>query len=280
MKLTHIDLYSGEDEIGSFALRDSSLQNRYILRNATGLDADEIVSKYYGSGLVSKAKFFNLSLRPRDIVLSIVLNPQYTFNESFSELRDELYRTIASSRTGLVTLYFKYAGTTAATISGHVTKFESSYFTGNPEVTITIRCDDPVFRAPNPVRINVNATLTNPMVVVADSRSSAPHGFGIQVTFTAAASAFEIQDKATSPDWVFSVAPSGGFLVGDEFYMSNESTKQLYIQRGATKINLMDKVAVGSVWPILFPGSNTLYYVRNTSILWHQLEFYPSHWGV
>jgi len=280
MKLTHIDLYSGDVEIGSFALRDSSMRNRYILRNATGLDADEIVSKYYGTGLVSSAKFFNLSLRPRDIVLSITLNPQYSVNESFSDLRDELYRTIASSRSGLVTLYFKNTGTISAMISGHVTKLESSYFTGNPEVTMTIHCDDPVFRAPNPVRINTNVTLPSPALLVADSRSSAPHGYTTQMTFTANTAIFEIQDKATLPEWSFVVAPAGGFLINDVFYMTNEATKALYIQRGATRINLMDKISYGSIWPLLFPGSNSLYYVRNSSVVWNKLEYYPAHWGV
>src|SRR4029077_11294562 len=144
-------LFAGKIEAISFSLSKSDPSAQYMVRNMIGLDTEELIPRFYGFGLVTGPKYYDFKLKPRLIVIRIVLNPRFNIDESYSDVRDTLYRAISAARTGLVTLQFNSGGTTVAQIMGFITKFEVPYFTPLPEVQITVRCDDPMFRAINSV---------------------------------------------------------------------------------------------------------------------------------
>jgi hypothetical protein len=49
MKITNIDLLSSDDTlVANFSFRDPGTINPYIVKEIVGLDADEIVPKFYG----------------------------------------------------------------------------------------------------------------------------------------------------------------------------------------------------------------------------------------
>jgi hypothetical protein len=282
MRVTTVTLYAvpGEEVI-TFSLRDSDPRAQYVIRNMVGLDAEELIPKFYGSGLYTKPKFFDFGLKAREIVARIILNPRIRIDESYSDIRDELYRAISSTRTGQVTLHFNSGATTVSQISGFITKFEVPYFTQLPEVQITIRCDDPMFRGINPVEFEPADMKTVNPIIIADSLSTAPHGFCIELTFKAAAPSFTIQDVPTNPEWLFKVVPSGGFLIGDKLYFSSEfANKYLYMVRAGVTTYLTDRIQPNSIWPILFPGSNSFHFVDIASFNWNEVDFYPAYWGV
>jgi hypothetical protein len=285
MRVTSISLYASKEtevsEAISFSLVKGDLRDRYVARNIVGLDAEDIVPKFYGTSLYSKSKMYNFSLKTRDIAVRIILNPSFHLQESYSDVRDELYKAISATRFGLVTLHLNSGATTVAKIQGYITKFESTYFTELPEVQLTISCDDPLFRAINPVDYAPGDFPVNNPVIIPDSISTAPHGFTMQVTFSAATPSFTIQDTAANPEWTFVVTPTGGFQVGDVLYFSSEfSNKYLYIMRGVTRIDLMDVISPQSIWPILFPGATEFYFVNLSQMVWDAFEYYPAYWGV
>lgn len=282
MRLSNVEMYSANfEEAINFGLRDIPPTSQYMIREILGLDAEEIIPKFYGMGLNTKSRFYDFGLKPRDIVIRTVLNPNFVNDESYSNIRDDLYRAISANRTGQVVLHFRSGATLISRIFGSVTKFEVPYFTKLPEVQLTIHCSDPMFRAINPVLFNpADLSIANP-VIVPDSLSTAPHGFTMQVTFKANTPTFTIQDVQTNPDWKFKIIPAGGFLNGDVLYFSSEfSNKYLYIIRGGTTIRLIDKIEPTSIWPIIFPGTNTFYFVDLASFNWNSLEYYASYWGV
>ena len=282
MRLTSVDMYSPDfSEAITFNVRDANSDDRYMVRTILGLDADDIVAKFYGFTTNTKSRMYDMRLKAREIVVRIVLNPNFRVDESYSAVRDSLYRAISAARTGMVTLHFKSGGTIVARISGFITKFEVPYFVKLPEVQLTVRCDDPMFRAINPV-IFAPADLktTNP-ILVPDTLSTSPHGFTFQATFKATAASFTIQDVATQPEWTFTITPSGGFLSGDVLYFSSEFiNKYCYMVRGGVTTYLMDKLSPASVWPMLFPGQNSLHFVNIASINWNTLQYYAAYWGV
>ena len=281
MRITDVSIYSGSIETVSFSLVSSDPSARYMVRDMLGLDAEELVPRFYSFGLQSGAKFYDFVMKARTIVIRFTLNPNFSFGESYSDIRDTLYKSISSARNGLVTLNFNSSGATAAKIMGFITKFEVPYFTPLPEVQITIRCDDPIFRAINPVHYKSTDLKTTNPIQIADSISSAPHGFEFQATFKAASPALTIQDQASNPDWYFKVIPTGGFLSGDVLTMSSEySIKKLYYVRGGVTTYLVDKLDTKSVWPIVFPGVNNLYFLEIANFNWNYLEYYPAFWGV
>jgi hypothetical protein len=283
MRLTTVDLYSPNfTETITFGLRQLDTDSVYMVRGIVGLDAEDIIPKFYGFGLNTKPKFYDMGLKPRDVVMRIVLNPRWELDENYSDIRDTLYRAISATRTGMVTLHFRSGATIVAKLSGFITKFEVPYFVQLPEVQLTIRCDDPIFRAINPVifkAAEMNA-LVNP-VIVPDSLSTAPHGFSAKIIFTLNSPAFTIQDVPTDPEWKFKVTPDGGFLVGDELYLSTEYTnKYLYMVRGSTTTHLIDKLEPTSIWPVIFPGTNSFHFPELASFDWDNLTYYAAYWGV
>ena len=299
MRLTAVDLYSPNfTETITFGLRPSDLSSVYMIRNIVGLDADDIIPKFYGFGLQTKPKFYDMSLKPRDVVMRIVLNPRWELDEDYSDIRDTLYRAISATRTGMVTLHFKAGGTIVAKLSGFITKFEVPYFVKLPEVQITVRCDDPILRAVNPVvftfepivEITPNLLLDSlPIgdindpnsVRIPDSLSTAPHGFSMKIVFTLNSPSFTIQDAPTNPEWIFKVIPDDGFLVGDELYLSTDYVnKYIYRVRGGNVLHLVDKVEPTSIWPIIFPGSNVFHIPETASFEWDNLTYYAAYWGV
>lgn len=282
MRVTAIDLYTpdGAEPI-SFSLRDLDPTAQYNIRTIVGLDAEDLVPKFYGFGLNTQVRFYEFVLKPRDIVARIILTPRTRLDESFSDVRDQLYRAISSTRFGQISLNFRAGGTTVAKIVGLITKFEGAYFQQLPEVQLTINCSDPMFRAINPVtRVTEELPTTNP-VTIADSLSTAPHGFTMQFVFTEDTPSFTIQDVETDPEWKFKITPALGFQTDDILYISSEYTnKTAYIIRDGDVIFLLDNIEPTSIWPILFPGGNSFHFVDLDSVTWESMEFYAAYWGV
>lgn len=287
MRVTDISLYSNNVEFINFSLIKADPLAQYVIRNITGLDAENIIHKFYGFGAQTISKYYDFRLSPRDIVMKIALNPHFRLAETYSDVRDDLYRAISSARTGLITIYFNAVGTSIAQITGFISKFEISHFEEVPEVTMTIHCDDPIFRAVNPVvytAVDVSPmvqTLTGPPTVVADGDSTAPHGFALQLKVDSAIPQLTIQDAYDDPEWKFQIIPNGGFILDDVLHFSSEfSNKELYIDRSGTIIHLMDRIQPGSIWPIIFPGANEFYLMEFSSFTLEELSFHAAYWGV
>jgi hypothetical protein len=282
MRVTSVSLYSpAQVEAITFNLRNPNPDDQYMIRAMAGLDSEELVPRFYGFGLQTKCKFYDFGMKPRDVVIRAVLNPRFILNESYSEIRDRLYRTISAARSGKVALHFQSGTTIVAKIEGFITKFEVPYFSETAEVQLTVRCDDPMFRAINSVKfLTADLRTTNP-IIIPDSLSTSPHGFKMQVTFKANAASFTIQDVATNPEWKFKVIPNGGFLTNDVLYLSSEFTnKYLYIVRGGATTYLIDRIENGSLWPILFPGHNEFHFVDIASFNWNSIEYFAAYWGI
>lgn len=281
MRITDIELYSSTNvDAINFSLRHTKPTDRYHVKNITGLDAEDIIPKFYGAGLVTKPRYYEFGMKPRIIVMRLILNPSFKLDETVSDVRDALYRVISASRTGKVSLNMNAAGTTVARTAGFITKFEVPHFTDRPEIQLTIQCDDPKFRGINSVVYDDELVQANPFVIV-DGLSTAPHGFTMLATFKAASSTFTIQDAPSNPEWKFQVTPASAFANGDKLYLSSEgANKYLYMVRGAATTYLMDKILPTSIWPIIFPGSNSFYIPELATLTLNNVTFYPAYWGV
>lgn len=279
MRVTSVELHpANSSAVCVLSFRDPGRVNPYNVKSITGLDADEIVSRFYrGSG--STTKFYNLSLEKKDISVLISLNPSFETNETYSILRDNLYKIISSSRTGSVEVQFKDGETVVASVSGLVKKFEATHFDKEPQVQLTISCDDPMLRAPTPVVVNA-ALLNEANANIQDLFSTAPHGFQFTIFVINPVASIRITDPLDLT-WEFVVTPVGGFLANDVLHFSSErNDKQLYLTRGATTIYLADVISPISVWPILFPGDNTFALDNPTKLTWTSVQFRPTYWGV
>lgn len=281
MKLTSVEIHpDNSSEVMVLSFRDPQSLNPYSVKSILGLDTDEIVPRYYGAN--GSTKFYNLSLENRNIVIKAGLNPNFADSESFSDLRDRIYKMIASSRIGRVQLQFKNGTEVIAAIHGFFSKLETPHFEKEQTVQLTVKCDEPMLKALQPVRVNVAGLYPADSRIV-DSKSTAPHGFVFDMNVDSACPAIKILDPGDLT-WSFEVVPVGGFLAGDVLHFSSEyNAKEIYVLRGEAKIYLADKITLGSIWPVLFPGENRfgfLTYTMPIGLTWNTISYYPTYWGV
>lgn len=296
MKLTHVSLYANDVEALTFSLRPGRTDSKFQVRQILGLDADDLIPRFYGFGhelgVDPPRRFYDFGMNPREIVVRVTLNPRFELDESYSDIRDEMLRAISASRTGEVTLLFNYVGTNVAKIDGFITKFEVPHWTALPEVQMTIRCEDPVLRGANPIRYeNMDPAFTASgsgvgQLVMGDNLSTAPHGLTMQVTIGVETGTITIQDAELDTDWKMIIgAPIVGledaFQIGDILTISSESKiKAAYVERAGSTYNLLDKIHAGSQWPIIFPGFNEFWVPQAASLDFNYVEYYPAYWGI
>lgn len=291
MKLTNVTIHSNGAEVAKLSFRDPGAINPYTAKTIVGLDADDIVANFSGYGQQGGQKHYTPSLKNREIILRIALNSDWGNGRSYSELRDDLYRAIASSRTGLIQLRFQDGKKVVAAISGFIAKFEAPHFTETPEVQITVRCTDTMLRALDPVVVDKTYLETNNTIV--NNLSTAPHGLKFNITFTQPSLAFTVRDTDT-PDWSLTVTPGTiggetGFVADDQLWLSSEQgNKYLYLIRLPVSpvpgqdysVHLIDKITPGSSWPTLFPKANNFQFVADGTFRWDEMTYRPTYWGV
>lgn len=310
MRLTNIEMYcSCSHVITNFSFRDPTSSSPYTIKGFYGIDADEIIASFDGVNLSSGSSRHSLSLRKRELVLRVVLNADYSRDQTPSDLRDHLYRRIATNRNGNVRLRFIDNDFIRAEINGFITKFESAHFNEAPEVQITIDCPDPLFRSPYeevlvpqteyqsdedeydggsepPPEIDPGLVIRDGVFEFRDDVSTAPHGCTMRFNFIDNASFFELRDhiSAEENDWFLRVRPpvgSSSFLDGDQLVIVNEfRNRQIYIIRNEVEIHVADRVDPDPAWPVVFPGDNRFVVSHPQNYEVAELVHRHAFWGI
>lgn len=278
MKVTSIELVPEYNlaESAIFSFRDPDASNPYVVKGITGLDAESIIAKYYGT---PTGIFHDLSLENREVFFKIGLNPNYSLLNTYSSLRDTLYKLIASSRTGRLFIKFKNGSTVVAETSGFISKLETALFEKTQDVILSVKCSDPMLKDPNQTTVTV-AGLDPANTVIIDNKSTAPHGFWFNLNITNTLASIVINDPA-NVDWSFSIVLPGGFVSGDLIVFSSVyNQKTLYLVRAGSAYSLADSILPGSAWPIIFPGSNTFSIANPTKVSWASIWYWATYWGV
>lgn len=281
MDITNIIIRpKNSSEICKLNFKDPGAKEPYNVKDIIGLDADEIISQLYGSSRDSKVKFFNLSLRKREIVIQMELNPRFYRNETYGSLRDNIFRMIASARTGLIQVRFNNGDNVVAAIEGFVQKVESPTFNKTQEIHLTISCNDPMLKSLRRTEVDVSG-LDPALTVITDDVSNAPHGFKFAIRVLENVSWFAIADPYDQT-WDFQMLPAGTtFMKDDIIYFSSEyNDKQIYLTREASPIYLANIVVSGSIWPLLFPGKNSFVLANPESYAWNSISYFETYWGV
>lgn len=299
MKITRVEMYSGSEMIAEFNISDLSSKSPYVVKSIAGLDADEIQPMFQGNSLDGRGGFYEFAMPQRHIAIKTTLKPELrNSGVTRSNLRDHLYAAIAKSRTGVVDLRFFNGADCLAHIFGRIVKMEADHFAKEAVVTLTIRCEDPFLYGmtkhvgtPN---VEVDAATNVMTMEVNDFLSTAPHGFVINLRTRAVFDTFVITDR--SGTWTFTLDITDGLSGVDDFVQSgsllvissveHNNYVALYPSSGGQPVRLANKIAVRSVWPILYPGLNDFLLaaklfsanVEPPDVL--SIEWRPKFWGV
>jgi hypothetical protein len=257
MKITSIEVHPENSSSPLIlSLRDPKNLNPFMVKSITGLDADE--------------------LSQRLIVIKVGLNPSYKANAS---LRDSLYRSIYSSRSGMVQIQLLNGSTVVAATSGFITKLEAPHFEKVQEVTFSVQCETALFKSLSPVSVPTSGINLTSLPII-DDESTAPHGFTFDMTVIAAIPSLSITTPA-DPDAKFEIAPSGGFQINDTLLFSSEpNDKYVQVKRVAQIIPIADSILPGYVWPMMYPGTNIFSFSNASKLRLNEFLYYKTFWGV
>jgi len=293
MKVTSVRL-SSEVTYIDIGIKSPGTTDSYLIRSITGLDADDVVQRFYATAedpiSLQERGLYDMVMPNREIVMSIITNPDYGTSETYSDLRDALYKMIAASRFGDVTLSFFDGSTEKAILRGNISKLESVLFSEAPEIQLTIVAKDTMLRAPDSGRVYVSSGTLNASSTafnLTDSDSTAPHGVTWAIQFDADVGSFTLGNN--DEGWIFHLAyPGDGFKEDDILRFSSEHNRKYVFLNGypgdpndppARPYSIIDLITPTSVWPIMFPGTNHFDYVA-TTYTWLNWSYLPVYWGI
>lgn len=282
MNVTDLHLYSTLDVSGTpykhleFSFTSPNISSSYIITNATGLDLDTIYATMYNAYNSTTVRNFRLFSPTRVVSLLISFNPQYSANETVADLRDNIYKLIAYTRNSLLEMRFMNGETELASLYGRLTKVESPLFTSHSQIQLTFECDFPLLTSRNYISVSSPAKPTPSWT---DALSTAPHGYKLAIDITGTVPAqFTIQGIAGSTEANFVIDYQ--LVSGDTLYLSSEENdRYLYRVRSGVTLHLLDKVAFSSVWPLMYPGSNSIT-LPSSNFDWVELKYKATYWGV
>jgi len=313
MNVTSIELWSNLDyssgatpkQHATLSLSQVSYTDSYLIKSVSGLDNADISPHYYGTGngILLGYQYYSMVPPPRVVTFLIKLNPQS--GETVGSLRDELTKMISYTRRGTIEIKFKNGTTHVASLFGLVTKFESNIFTSDADVQITFTCDYPFLKSPTFTELISGTPSATSTFAINDTLSTAPHGVRMELEFTAnvnASTPFTIQGisgQTVAPFVIrydFKSFTSSGKKTVDTLYINTEEeNRSIYVVRTVTVVStgaldttvspnpattyLADKLDANSIWPIIFPGSNSLGF-SNLNFKWNSVKYKPLYWGI
>ena len=267
-------------------------ENGYILKVADGIEPPVFLAVVEGYD-VNGVSVMTSVPQTRDIGFRIGLQPH--LGQSFSDLRDDLYKLISRS----IYVRFMHGADIVAQGVGFIKQFDSSHFVNLPEVAIIVECQDGSFSAPRPVAIPLEEIQTvDPIINYTEG--TAPTGldlqFSVHAPFGQLVDALAVTPSPTSFNiteyskfWAMSGAEVHNvfqvnypFLPGDVINMSTYPKKRrITVTRSGAVIDLAGYVNAGAVWPKVFPGVNAFHWTLDSSwMTWVSATYTPRFWGV
>lgn len=279
MRITKIALktHNPYREVFDLNFRDHESVSPYIVKAITGLDGDEITPRFYPESISSTGAFYDMTLQPRTLVMRIALNPDFSAGESYSSLRDSVYKAIASQRTGKVYLTLYDGDDIMGYLDGFITKFEAPHFSKVPEIQVTIRCDDPYIRGHG---VDAPVDFATGEMFIDDQVSTAPHGFVMRAVVAITTDTFNIRD-ANNYNHLFRVHHPVNFNFGEVIVISSVAgDRYIHLEDGPIVYNIAEMIYPGSIWPTVFPGMNEFTITPVGMFAITNITYKQTFWGV
>ena len=288
MNPTAIHLYSnldngtGSTKHAELNLTSVSRSDSYIIKGMSGLDLDSVSHRYFSNGSVSGFDYYNVVSEPRVVVLAIRLNPQYQLNETANSLRANLQKMVAFTRNSLIELRFMENTTHIASLNGHITKFEASLFSSDPEVQITFHCEEPLLLSPTYTSVSVSPSRSDTKTW-SDNLSTSAHGFKMEIKFpTPTVNFITIQGISGTTKAPFSFGIDTPWVNTILHFSSEKNNRYLYWTASGNTQNIMNLIEPFSVWPMMYPGETSISINTNitNNFIFESITYKNAYWGL
>lgn len=247
--LTMVEVLTVSGRTLELPLRDVS--NGYVVRDIDGLDP--VKASIVSSRLAQvDGTIFQASRREsRNIVMKLGFEPDFV-NTTVSDLRRNLYDYLMPKAP--VVLRFHVDEEAYVDISGMVESLETSLFTKDPEVTISLICFDPDFYALDTVAVTGVSAPSGGRFI--DYEGDVETGLIFTLNVGRSIPGFTLtMDNGTLFQRFELTAPlvSGDVVTVD----TRRGQKGAVRTRGGSNSSLLYAVAPTSTWAELYPGTNT-----------------------
>lgn len=249
------------------------------IRNIDGLDPVKAAVNTSPYGSVDGASYTGSSVRSRNLVLTLGLNPDWNL-WSYETLRDLLYLYFMPKRS--IRLVFYREAKVPVEIYGIVESVEVNPFSKDPEILVSIVCPDPYFTALTATVLTGQSVRPGGAVVVVNYVGTIETGIRVKVSSVSGTAPTSIGVQIDAPTIsYFTVASTVDSL--NYFDMSSLSM-QKYVQNinlGSGVItNLLSKIVDGSVWPTLQPGNNNFSIITDQGVQDWTLTYFARYGGL
>jgi hypothetical protein len=238
--LTKVEVRNPAGDLLTLELEDIS--DGLILADVDGLDPVKATLVSSSFATVDGAQYQSARREPRNILLTIGLEPDYTV-DTIRDLRKRLYPFFMTKSR--VTLKFFDSDGLEVEIEGRVESFDTPLFSKEPEVSISIICFDPDLIDMEEVVVE-SATVSDGTQTPIDYAGSVETGVLIQIFVDRTLTDFTIFHSA--PDSTITVAEFSAALEdGDVVSISSVS--------GDKYVNLLRDFDVSSILYAMTPQS-------------------------
>lgn len=247
----------GVSGLGTLNLRlVDNPDNGLFLKNIEGLNpvrAELATSEY---ARYDGQHYHGSRLGMRNIVFTIALRPNFS-TSSVKDLRDILYKYFTPGGPKLNFVFYTDSLFPNYYISGYAEAFETSLFSADPEVQISVICPDPDFLGPNKqlnVLLNTETTI--------NYEGNRPGGLFFRITNGQQIASGGFSIEYTRPDYTRDTIQYRGSLEGYSVIDFSSKVRQkevLYSSGGMIGViedPRLYEIPIDAVWPLLYPGAN------------------------
>lgn len=251
------------------------------IRNIDGLGPAKANISTSPIGNKTGANFLGTSSDPRNIVLTLAMNPDWV-DWTYEKLREkaDLYFMDQAK----VTLYFETEEKPPVGIVGYVESNEPTLFSKDPETQISIICPDPDFVAEtetvltglttdSAIDIQYNGKIATPVYLKVDENVA---GVVSQIDTFIRDTFFKVHAAVGAP----------GLVSGDDFYEMFSMPGSKYARltgtnilgiSGLTQLSLLQYRVANSEWPVLKPGVNSFSVDTDAGVQDWTLKYYERY---
>lgn len=255
--LSRVEIQNSLGDTLALPLADTS--GGYLVKDISGLDPVKATLVSTTIAQIDGAQLQSTRRETRNITMRLGFVPNF-YTTDVRSLRQNLYGFLMPK--SLVTLRFFFDEVLYAVTVAAVETFESSMFSVDPEVNVSLICYDPDFYAPTTTTFNGTTVIgTSSNAIQYDGTSDA----GFVLTLSPNASIADFAITVTHPDnKVLTLDLAASLLSGDTVVVNTiPGSKAATLTRSSSSSSLLYAVSPLSIWMGLSPGQN-LFRVSST----------------
>lgn len=188
---------------------------------------------------------------PRNVVITLTINPQYSKDETVDELRELVYRAFMDPMPGSdeIQLLLRDDKKPLRVVGGYSEKIEAEPFSNDLTMQISMICPNPYILGYESREILSGGPLT-----LVDYPGSAETGFVADITMTSSSGYLYLSVSGRPP-----MILKYGFQFGDKIKInSNAGSLRVQLTRGSTTTDILYATTANSQWQYLRGKNNSV----------------------